>query len=185
MMLSELDKKIDTALIILAKSKDCISKADNLENADISRENNIVNLLVERGLALRLKDTIYNLNYVELKIPMCKITPKGIEIFNKGGWLKHLEYERIKFIRAEQKEIFDYKISKWEAKTFWPVLILGLFGGIYSAIDLYEKVITKSFNQEQNFINQPDKPEINPSNELVNKQDQHLPKNKVNKVKSE
>lgn len=169
MMLIDLDKKIDTALNILAESKDCISKSDDLEMEDISRENNIVNILVERGLALRLKDTIYNLGYAELKIPTCKITEKGIEIYKKGGWLKHLELERIKSTRAEQKEIFDYNLSKWKSKTFWPILILGLFGGIYSAIDLYEKVITKILNQEQK-ITRPDKLQLIESDKLLNKE---------------
>jgi len=169
MMLIDLDKKIDTALNILAESKDCISKSDDLEDEDISRENNIVNILVERGLALRLKDTIYNLGYVELEIPTCKITAKGIEIHKKGGWLKHLELERIKSVRAEQKEIFDYNLSKWKSKTFWPILILGLFGGIYSAIDLYEKVISKNLNHEQKVV-QPYKSQLSESDKLLNKE---------------
>ena len=166
-MLKDLDNKIDTALKKLAESTDCISKSTDLENVDFSWENNIVNLLIERGLAERLKDTIYNIGDIELKIPTCKISTKGIDIVNKGGWLKHLELEKIKSERSEQKELYDYNISKWQSKTFWPVLIFGLFGGIYSGIDLYDKVSTKIVNHESKSFAKKHKSKLHESDRSI------------------
>ena len=146
--MEDIDKKIDQALKILYESKDWISKSDDLEDNDVTRENNIVEILVDRELAVRSKDTIYNLNFVELNIPTCKISTKGIEVIRQGGWLKYLDKEKKKLVRAEKKEFFDYNISKWQSKTFWPVLIIGLFGGIYSAFDFFDKHLSINERQE-------------------------------------
>ena len=148
-MQKNVDQNIDRALEHLYESKDWISKSDDLEDADVLRENNIVDLLVDNELAIKLNDTIYNLNFVELKIPTCKISPKGLEVIRQGGWLHYLSKENSRLARADRKEIFDYNISKWQSKTFWPVLILGLFGGIYSAFDIYEKHISGNEPQER------------------------------------
>lgn len=44
---------------------------------------------------------------------------------------------------VRKKERNDAKLSDWQVKTFWPVLIFGLFGGIYSGIDLIGKFTKK------------------------------------------
>jgi len=177
-MLKDLDKRIDAALKKLAESKDCVSKADDLENRDISLENNIVNLLIDRDLAKRLDNTVYHIGEINLNIPTCKLSPKGIEIIKNGGWLKHLDREKTKSNRAERKEIFDYNIAKWQSRTFWPVLISGLFGGIYSAVDFYEKLTTKNVTQEpKSFADKQEyKSKLNNSDELM------LNQNKIDSI---
>lgn len=165
--MEDVDNKIDKALSLLYGSKNWISKSDELEDRDVMKENNIVDILVDRELALRLKDTVYNLNYVNLKIPTCKISTKGLEVIRQGGWLKYLDKEKKKFERAEKKEIFDYNISKWQSKTFWPVLIIGLFGGFYSAIDFFNKHIFVNEPQEI-YVQQPIEEIGKSSDEAVN-----------------
>ena len=42
---------------------------------------------------------------------------------------------------AEHKKLHNESvISGWKRKTFWYIFALGLFGGVYSGIDLYNKV---------------------------------------------
>jgi len=186
-MLNDLDERVAAALKKLAEAKDCISKADDLESRDISSKNNIVNLLIDRDLAKRLEDTIYHIGEININIPTCKISPKGINIIKNGGWLKHLDHEKTKSTRAERKEIFDYNIAKWQSRTFWPVLIFGLFGGIYSGIELYQKLTTKNVNQESKSTieKHEHKSSSNKSDELILNQNKidTLSKTKNNNMK--
>jgi len=79
-------------------------------------DNNIVMLLVDRDLAVRTDDKEF---VFELMLPTCRISKKGAEIIEKGGWLKHLEREKVKSDRIEKKDVFDFKVSKFKYHTFW------------------------------------------------------------------
>ncbi len=75
---------------------------------------------------------------------VCFITPSGQEIQNDGGWLRYIELideenSRISEIAQieEDKLRWDAKLSKLKAKTFWPVFIFGVLGGLSGAISLY------------------------------------------------
>jgi hypothetical protein len=75
---------------------------------------------------------------------VCFITPNGQEIHNNGGWLKYIELidkENSRFSELakieEDKLRWDAKLSKLKAKTFWPVFIFGILGGLSGAISLY------------------------------------------------
>ena len=51
-----------------------------------------------------------------------------------------LEQEKIDK-EAERKKLHNESImSGWKRKTFWYIFALGLFGGIYSAYDLFNKI---------------------------------------------
>lgn len=141
MKINDLERKIDTALKILAESKEGISNANEMEKGDFSREDNIVAILVERGLADRLKDTIYDLGFAKPEIPTCRITLKGIKVFKKGGWQKHLENQKVKFKRTEEKEVFDHKIAKWKMITF---------GQFLSLVSLEEFIVSLIFMRDFN-----------------------------------
>lgn len=54
------------------------------------------------------------------------------------------------------KERNEAKLFEWQIKTFWPIFILGIFGGAYSVFDLLNKskedkkeVVTKSELQKE------------------------------------
>ena len=45
--------------------------------------------------------------------------------------------QEIKDKEAERKKLHnESKLSDWQVKTFWPLFIFGLFGGLYSAYDI-------------------------------------------------
>ncbi|NRT17170.1 hypothetical protein HNP99_003549 [Flavobacterium sp. 28A] len=45
--------------------------------------------------------------------------------------------------KVERKKLHnESKLSEWQIKTFWPLFIFGLFGGLYSAYDII-KTLTK------------------------------------------
>lgn len=132
-MLKDLDNRIDKALTILSNSKDCIASSSDLgDTNDVFGDNNIVILLVDRGLAIRVDDKEF---VFELMLPTCRISEKGVEIVEKGGWLKHLEREKIKSDRTEKKDILDFKVSKFKYHTFWwffGIAIIGFGLSVYN-----------------------------------------------------
>jgi hypothetical protein len=117
-MLKDLDIRIDKALTFLSNSKECIATSnefgDNKEN--LFSKNNIVMLLVDRKLAVRLEDNEFIEN---ITLPTCRISKKGAEIISKGGWLKFIEREKIKTELSDRKERYDFNLSKWKHNTFW------------------------------------------------------------------
>ncbi len=72
------------------------------------------------------------------------ITSFGLEVSQNGGWLKYQELVETENSRIselaeieEDKLRWDAKLSKLKAKTFWPVFIFGVLGGLSGAISLY------------------------------------------------
>ena len=54
--------------------------------------------------------------------------------------------QEIKDKEAERKKLHnESKLSDWQVKTFWPLFIFGLFGGLYSSYD-----IIKNLTKEEN-----------------------------------
>jgi hypothetical protein len=58
--------------------------------------------------------------------------------------------------KAERKKLHnESKLSDWQVKTFWPLFIFGLFGGLYSAYDIIknltnvENVKSKQITKEE------------------------------------
>lgn len=71
------------------------------------------------------------------------------ELLTELGKNKLNEFE-VKFIQSKKDEKAERKklhnesvISGWKRKTFWYIFALGLFGGIYSGIDLFNKITSK------------------------------------------
>ena len=92
---------------------------------------------------------------------VCFITPNGQEIQNNGGWLAYIELIEKENYRIselalieEEKLRWDAKLSKLKAKTFWPVFIFGVLGGLSGAISFYfsltedEPTVTKKVNYQ-------------------------------------
>src|SRR5690554_7968781 len=49
---------------------------------------------------------------------------------------------------TSEKLKLNLRLSKWQVIIFWPVFIIGLFGGIYSGIDFFRKE-TNEVSKEQ------------------------------------
>lgn len=61
--------------------------------------------------------------------------------------------QEIKDENAERKKLHNESVmSGWKRKTFWYIFAFGLFGGIYSGIDLIKKILPKS-EKEKTQIN--------------------------------
>ncbi len=113
-MIKDLDKRIDKALDILANSKDCIASSSDLgENKNVFGDNNIVILLVDRGLSERTDDKEF---VFDLMLPTCRILPKGIEIVKNGGWIEYLKREARKSKFNSKKEKLEFDKSKVDLK---------------------------------------------------------------------
>ncbi len=58
--------------------------------------------------------------------------------------LKHLlaEFEQeTEDKKTERKKLYnETKLSNWQVKTFWPLFIFGLFGGLYSGYDFIKNL---------------------------------------------
>jgi len=80
--------------------------------------------------------------YEQSKIGWALILP----VSNSYGFDFNKFYE--KQIIKEKKENYDYQISKIKAKTFIPILILGMFGGLYSLFSLLTDVGIINLNQK-------------------------------------
>jgi len=71
------------------------------------------------------------------------IRPKGIEILDKGGWIKYVENKKrnkdsliaIKVKEAE-KITKETKLLKWQIKTFWPLFVIAVVGSLMGFISL-------------------------------------------------
>lgn len=56
---------------------------------------------------------------------------------------------------AERKKLHNESVmSGWKRKTFWYIFAFGLFGGVYSGIDLYKKITNSNEIQEEQLTKQ-------------------------------
>ena len=80
----------------------------------------------------------------------------AIDIKNDGGWKEYnIKQLKIKH-RNELKVEYDFILSKWKVKTFWPLFIIAILGGLYSLYDVIIKTpsISKDVQELQQTIKQ-------------------------------
>jgi len=89
-----------------------------------------------------------------------KITHQGRSVLEDFGSLElffesrenekatKVEIENVKFNKLKN----DAKLSNWQVKTFWPVFIFGLIGGICGIISLGMQVTAKNSQQQNKSI---------------------------------
>jgi hypothetical protein len=69
---------------------------------------------------------------------------------------------------AERKKLHNESVmSGWKRKTFWYIFALGLFGGIYSGIDLFNKITDKKEVQTEQLTKQEMKEELSRLRTLI------------------
>ena len=65
-----------------------------------------------------------------------ELSKTGEEVLQAGGWKSYnLAKAKEKKI-LDDKQFYEYKISKFKYYTLWPALILGVIGGIYSIVEM-------------------------------------------------
>jgi hypothetical protein len=126
------DKEVNDFLIKINREEDSVILFE--KNTDISKieiredfikytnEERIFEYLKEEVGLIKKTSGSYD-NYV-----VYGLTKKGIDIIRKGGWLNHIEIEKQKIKRKEEKERFDLRISKLQAKTGWLPYIISVIG---------------------------------------------------------
>lgn len=85
-----------------------------------------------------------------------EITRFGLFIANNNGYLDLLIIDKFKSDReADKKEIefkklkFDFKLSKWQRYTFWPVMICGLISFGFTVYNLFKDNKKEKLNEMQ------------------------------------
>ena len=85
--------------------------------------------------------------------------------------LKEFENQLIQLKKdeeAERKKLHNESvISGWKRKTFWYIFALGLFGGIYSGIDLFNKITDNKEVQEEQLTKQQMEEELSKLRTLI------------------
>lgn len=161
-MLENLNENIDAMLFQIYDSEHSFKNVayfrefDSENIMDYYKAKNIAEIMVEKGLIRASgKDGAY------------KLTERGVNLA-KNGKGSYLEFVRAKKVLDEKdrlkeekreaieklsadKLIHDYKLSKWQTITFWPVVAFGLAGGIYATIDF---IRTPSFEKDVKVLEQ-------------------------------
>lgn len=91
------------------------------------------------------------------------LSPDGLEIIKKGGWLKYLQIQNEKAILNSEKEKFDFLSKKWIYKTrFLPYIL--------SSIALILSILTFVSNINKQNENAKLKQEIETIKTIIKKQ---------------
>nr|WP_294921775.1 hypothetical protein [uncultured Flavobacterium sp.] len=89
-----------------------------------------------------------------------ELSKTGEEVLQAGGWKSYnLAKAKEKKI-LDDKQFYEYKISKFKYYTLWPALVLGIVGGIYSIVEM-----AKSYAESKPKIestNEPQKLKVSP-----------------------
>lgn len=92
-----------------------------------------------------------------------RITSKAREIIEEHGSLE-LFNEYVKNERTAKAEVedikieklrYDAKLSKWQVKTFWPVFIFGIIGGVFGIISFVMQVTADNSPQQNKSVVKP------------------------------
>jgi hypothetical protein len=82
-----------------------------------------------------------------ININIYELSKTGEEVLQAGGWKSHnLAKAKEKKI-LDDKQFYEYKISKFKYYTLWPALVLGIIGGIYSIVEM-----AKSYSEKKHKI---------------------------------
>ncbi|WP_276373808.1 hypothetical protein [Chryseolinea sp. H1M3-3] len=116
----------------------------------IDEKGNRLRYINNTGEAKRLADYMQSKGLINITGQRCDLTEFGHNVYEHGGWLEYSEDKKAKVAEETQKrkkrdevELLklkrENKLAKWQVIVFWPVLILGSFGGIYGAYDIIKK----------------------------------------------
>ena len=83
-----------------------------------------------------------------------ELSKTGEEVLQAKGWKSYNQAKAREKKIIDQKQFYEYKISKFKYYTLWPALILGVIGGVYSIVEMAKsyserKPKTESTNESQ------------------------------------
>lgn len=117
---------------------------DEFSSIDYSEYKKVIALLSDKNIISDASNSMFDKDYY-------KITSFGREIKEIGGWTKYLEQENLKekekvFIQnTEYKKLnYETKLARWQIKTFWPLFIVAVIGGICGIISLLLQILDKT-----------------------------------------
>jgi hypothetical protein len=115
--------------------------SDKFGMGNYSQYKQIITQLLDMNIITLASDSAFDRDYY-------KLTSLGRDVINIGGWEKYLEQEKItekENVQDKQKEneklTYDLRLAKWQVKTFWPLFIIALIGGICGIISLILQII--------------------------------------------
>ena len=85
-----------------------------------------------------------------------RLSAKGFEMHNSGGWLIHKENEAKRLQRNAEKEIYDHSISRFQSKTkYYPFIVstLALLVSIAALIYTMNKPNDSKLKIDQKKVN--------------------------------
>jgi len=179
-MIKILNELIDKNLNFMCKSKSGEIKYNNF--IDLKGRKLVQPMLIStRGKGQWLAGEMKDKGLIKAHGEVCIVSELGYDIFQKGGWLKHLESQKTLFQKqmelqakeeAKEKLItdkleIDYKLSKWQIKTFWWIFGFGLFGGIYGAIDLITTLSKPTDSQQEQITKEQMESELSKLRTLI------------------
>lgn len=113
-------------------------------------------------------DILESERWIEKDKGWYKLTKPSITIIQKhNSYSNYYKFNTKKEERKDRKETYDYYFSKYRKKTFWIVLILGLFGGIYSIYDFIERLSKPKTTQSQQSPKEETKAKLDKSHTLI------------------
>jgi hypothetical protein len=63
-----------------------------------------------------------------------EISDRGKAIFESGGWLEHLEREKLRTKKEEDRNYWDSQLTEWNVKTRWWPLGISIASFILSVV---------------------------------------------------
>ncbi len=130
----------------------------------------IWHILGENGVKCELKEIHHILDNLEADDLIVRTEGSYFKITSHGRYVidEHLSLasfqESIKNEEAAKDEVenvkieklkYDAKLSKWQVKTFWPVFIFGMIGGVFGIISFVIQVTADNSPQQNKSAVQP------------------------------
>jgi hypothetical protein len=161
------DKEIDEFLKKFTEEKQYVVSYKDYSNEYLSDETKKDMFNLEMDVTY-LKDELKVVNFMKSngRADFFYLTQKGRKIIRLGGWFEYLNREEEIEKKREEKENFDLKISKLQAKTGWfPYLfsIIGIGISIYALNTSNKKTHNKQsekvhITKESNLLKYKDYP---------------------------
>ena len=146
--MEELNKLIDFNLKKIFEKKTKYIEFEIFTDLEGNKLNGII-----RSVDLAKKMQKNDLINVDKDYTFCSITFEGIEIFENGGWLQHIELEKQKKIIELKKSDIDFTLKKWQLKTFWWIFGFAMIGSGLSVYNFINSLMpSKVIEQEEKII---------------------------------
>jgi hypothetical protein len=88
-----------------------------------------------------------------------ELSKSGEEVLQAGGWKSYTLMKAREKKILDDKQFYEFKISKFKYYTLWPALVLGIVGGIYSIVEMAKSYTENKISKIES-TNETQKPHI-------------------------